>query len=124
MEKLYFVHRMAGRAMFFARYIHGSLWICDHLPYGPSILGLQKETLGVSSLVLLCIINNLFVMKFSVVLFNCLTPLHCRVPLVLLRTMNMDLWMLMKLRVNNWFILSFFVLFNHSTFPFRKIWIS
>lgn len=55
-EKLNFIHRMAGRAMFLAGCIHGSLWIRNHLQYGLSILGPQKETSGVASLALLCII--------------------------------------------------------------------
>ncbi|KAG1773263.1 iron reductase [Suillus placidus] len=55
-EKLNFMHRMAGRAMFLAGCIHGSLWIRNHLQYGLSILGPQKETSGVASLALLCII--------------------------------------------------------------------
>ncbi|KAG1809121.1 iron reductase [Suillus subaureus] len=55
-EKLNFMHRMAGRAMFLAGCIHGSLWIRNHLQYGIQILGPQKETSGVASLALLCII--------------------------------------------------------------------
>lgn len=55
-EKLNFMHRMAGRAMFLAGCIHGSLWIRNHLQYGLPILGPQKETSGVASLALLCII--------------------------------------------------------------------
>jgi len=42
--------------MFLAGCIHGSLWIRNHLQYGLSILGPQKETSGVASLALLCII--------------------------------------------------------------------
>ncbi|KAG1738009.1 iron reductase [Suillus lakei] len=55
-EKLNFMHRMAGRAMFLAGCIHGSLWIRNHLQYGLIILGPQKETSGVASLALLCVI--------------------------------------------------------------------
>ncbi|KAG1762575.1 iron reductase [Suillus occidentalis] len=55
-EKLNFMHRMAGRAMFLAGCIHGSLWIRNHLQYGLPILGPQKETSGVASLALLCTI--------------------------------------------------------------------
>jgi predicted ferric reductase len=55
-EKLNFIHRIAGRAMFLAGCIHGSLWISNHLQYGLPILGPQKETSGVASLALLCII--------------------------------------------------------------------
>ncbi|KAG1873210.1 hypothetical protein F4604DRAFT_1681251 [Suillus subluteus] len=42
--------------MFLAECIHGSLWIRNRLQYGPPIFGLQKETSGVTSLALLCII--------------------------------------------------------------------
>ncbi|KIK93307.1 hypothetical protein PAXRUDRAFT_522232 [Paxillus rubicundulus Ve08.2h10] len=55
-EKLNFIHRMAGRVMFLAAGIHGSLWIRNHLEYGLPILGPQKETSGVASFTLLCII--------------------------------------------------------------------
>lgn len=55
-EKLNFMHRMAGRAMFLAGCIHGALWICNHIQYGIPILGRQKETSGVTSLALLVII--------------------------------------------------------------------
>ncbi|KAG1847157.1 iron reductase [Suillus subalutaceus] len=55
-EKTQLMHRMAGRAMFLAGCIHGSLWISNHLEYGLPILGPQKETSGVASLALLCII--------------------------------------------------------------------
>ncbi|KAF9241279.1 iron reductase [Melanogaster broomeanus] len=55
-EKLNFLHRMAGRLMFLGGCIHGSLWIRNHLQYGLPILGQQKETSGVASLTLLCII--------------------------------------------------------------------
>ncbi|KAG6377929.1 hypothetical protein JVT61DRAFT_14718 [Boletus reticuloceps] len=52
-EKLNFLHRMAGRVMFLAALIHGSLWIRNHIQYGLPILGPQKETSGVASLVML-----------------------------------------------------------------------
>ncbi|KAF9219855.1 iron reductase, partial [Gyrodon lividus] len=55
-EKLNFIHRMAGRLMFLAAGIHGSLWIRNHLEFGLPILGPQKETSGVASFTLLCII--------------------------------------------------------------------
>ncbi|KIJ64231.1 hypothetical protein HYDPIDRAFT_112190 [Hydnomerulius pinastri MD-312] len=55
-EKLNFIHRMAGRLMFLAACIHGSLWIRNHLEFGLPILGPQKETSGVASFTLLCII--------------------------------------------------------------------
>ncbi|KAG2047214.1 hypothetical protein BDR06DRAFT_985290 [Suillus hirtellus] len=55
-EKLNFIHGMAGRAMFLAAYIHGFLWIRNRLQYELAILGPHKETSGVASLDLLCII--------------------------------------------------------------------
>ncbi|KAG1827895.1 hypothetical protein EV424DRAFT_1554993 [Suillus variegatus] len=55
-EKINFMHRMAGRAMFLAGCVHGSLWIPNHLQYGLAILGSQKETSGVASLALCMII--------------------------------------------------------------------
>ncbi|KAH7911479.1 iron reductase [Hygrophoropsis aurantiaca] len=55
-EKLNFIHRMAGRLMFLAACIHGSLWIRNHLQYNIPILGQQKETSGVASFSLLGII--------------------------------------------------------------------
>ncbi|KAH7920823.1 iron reductase [Leucogyrophana mollusca] len=55
-EKLNFIHRMAGRLMFLAACIHGSLWIRNHLEFNIPILGQQKETSGVAAFSLLCII--------------------------------------------------------------------
>ncbi|KAG2139837.1 iron reductase [Suillus bovinus] len=55
-EKLNFMHRMAGRAMFLAAWIHGFLWIRNRVQYELPILGPQKETSGVASMALLCII--------------------------------------------------------------------
>ncbi|KAH0834213.1 iron reductase [Lanmaoa asiatica] len=56
-EKLNFLHRMAGRVMFLAAAIHGSLWIRNHIQYGLPILGPQKETSGVASFAVLgCIV--------------------------------------------------------------------
>ncbi|KAG1850090.1 hypothetical protein C8R48DRAFT_812246 [Suillus tomentosus] len=55
-KKLNFIYRMAGRAMFLAACVHGSLWFRNRLQYGLAILGPQKETSGVASLALLCII--------------------------------------------------------------------
>ncbi|KAH7882662.1 iron reductase [Phlebopus sp. FC_14] len=55
-EKLNFLHRMAGRLMFLAAGIHGSLWIRNHLEFSLPILGPQKETSGVASFSLLCAI--------------------------------------------------------------------
>jgi len=55
-EKLNFVHRWSGRGLFLAAAIHGSMWIHQHLEYSLPILGQQKETSGVASFSLLCII--------------------------------------------------------------------
>ncbi|KIK09642.1 hypothetical protein K443DRAFT_392442 [Laccaria amethystina LaAM-08-1] len=55
-EKLNFIHRWSGRAMFFAALLHGSLWIQNHLVWDLPILGQQKETSGVASLGLLGVI--------------------------------------------------------------------
>ena len=49
-EKLNFIHRWSGRAMFLGAVLHGSLWIRNHLQYGLPILGQQKETSGVAAL--------------------------------------------------------------------------
>ncbi|KAG8215360.1 iron reductase [Butyriboletus roseoflavus] len=74
-EKLNFLHRMAGRVMFLAAAIHGSLWIRNHIQYDIPILGPQKETSGVASLAMLgCIvlfslrpIRRLFYQAFFVI---------------------------------------------------------
>ncbi|KAF9446921.1 hypothetical protein P691DRAFT_707681 [Macrolepiota fuliginosa MF-IS2] len=55
-ERLNFVHRWAGRGMFLAAIIHGSLWINNHLVWQFPIIGQQKETSGVAALGLLCVI--------------------------------------------------------------------
>ena len=55
-EKLNFIHRWSGRAMFFGALLHGSLWIQNHLVWDLPILGQQKETSGVASLGLLGVI--------------------------------------------------------------------
>lgn len=55
-EKLNFIHRWSGRAMFFGALLHGSLWIQNHLTWNLPILGQQKETSGVASLGLLGVI--------------------------------------------------------------------
>ena len=52
-EKLNFIHRWSGRAMFLGAALHGSLWIRNHLQYDIPIIGQQKETSGVASLGLL-----------------------------------------------------------------------
>lgn len=55
-ERLNFVHRWAGRGMFIAALVHGSLWINNHLKWEFPIIGQQKETSGVAALGLLCVI--------------------------------------------------------------------
>ncbi|KAG7094335.1 hypothetical protein E1B28_007934 [Marasmius oreades] len=55
-EKLNYIHRWSGRAMFVGAVIHGSLWIQNHLRFGLPILGQQKETTGVAALGVLCAI--------------------------------------------------------------------
>jgi hypothetical protein len=55
-EKLNYIHRWSGRCMFLGAAVHGSLWIRNHLQFGLPILGQQKETSGVASLGLLCVI--------------------------------------------------------------------
>lgn len=55
-EKLNYIHKWSGRAIFFAVLLHGSLWIRDHLQYNTPILGQLKETSGIAGFALLCII--------------------------------------------------------------------
>jgi len=55
-EKLNFIHRWSGRAMFLGALLHGSLWIRNNLQYNLPILGQQKETSGVAAFGLLCVI--------------------------------------------------------------------
>jgi len=55
-ERLNFVHRWAGRGMFIGGVVHGALWIRNHLAYNIPIIGQQKETSGVASLGLLCVL--------------------------------------------------------------------
>lgn len=55
-EKLNFIHRWSGRALFFGGLLHGSLWIQNHLEYNIPIIGQQKETSGVAALGVLCVI--------------------------------------------------------------------
>jgi len=49
-------HRWAGRSLFIAAVIHGSLWIRNHLEWNTPILGQQKETSGVAALGVLCVL--------------------------------------------------------------------
>lgn len=55
-EKLNFIHRWAGRGLFLAIAIHGSLWITLDLRYNLPIIGQQKETSGISAFAVLCVI--------------------------------------------------------------------
>ncbi|KAL4246943.1 hypothetical protein ABKN59_007704 [Abortiporus biennis] len=55
-EKLNYIHRWAGRGMFIGAAIHGALWIRNHLQYGLPILGQQKETSGVATFGVLCVL--------------------------------------------------------------------
>ena len=50
------LHRWAGRGLFLAAGIHGSLWINNHLVWRIPILGMQKETSGVAAFAMLCVI--------------------------------------------------------------------
>ncbi|KAG0700330.1 iron reductase [Suillus ampliporus] len=75
-EKLNFMHRMAGRTMFLAGCIHGSLWIRNHLQYGLQILGPQKETSGVASLALLCIIVLTSLRPVRRLFYECFFVVH------------------------------------------------
>ncbi|KAG1873923.1 iron reductase [Suillus subluteus] len=75
-EKLNFMHRMTGRAMFLAGCIHGSLWINNHLEYGLPILGPQKETSGVASLALLCIIVLTSLRPVRRLFYECFFVIH------------------------------------------------
>lgn len=42
--------------MFLAALVHGSLWINNHLTWQFPIIGQQKETSGVASLGILCVV--------------------------------------------------------------------
>lgn len=48
-EKLNYLHRWAGRAMFLGSAVHGALWINNHVLFGLPILGQQKETSGIAA---------------------------------------------------------------------------
>jgi len=54
-EKLNYIHKWSGRAIFLASVIHGALWIQDHLKNDLPILGEIKEVTGVAGFALLCI---------------------------------------------------------------------
>ncbi|KAG2099236.1 iron reductase [Suillus discolor] len=70
------MHRMAGRAMFLAACIHGFLWIRNRLQYGLAILGPQKETSGVASLALLCIIVLTSLRPVRRLFYECFFIIH------------------------------------------------
>lgn len=55
-EKLNFVHRWAGRAMFICVVVHGVLWIQNHHRWNQPILGEPKEDAGLAAFGLLCVI--------------------------------------------------------------------
>jgi ferric-chelate reductase len=55
-EKLNIIHRWSGRVLFLSAAIHGMMWIRQHLEYNLPILGQQKETSGIASFSLLCIL--------------------------------------------------------------------
>ncbi|KAI0691823.1 iron reductase [Cytidiella melzeri] len=55
-ERLNYVHRWAGRGLFICALVHGVLWIRNHLQYGLPIMGPQKETSGVATFGVLCVI--------------------------------------------------------------------
>ena len=55
-EKLNFLHRWAGRGLFFGAGIHGALWIRNHIVYDLPIMGQQKESSGVAAFAVLCVI--------------------------------------------------------------------
>jgi len=55
-EKLNIIHRWSGRMLFLSAAVHGTMWIHQHLTYNLPILGQQKETSGIASFSLLCII--------------------------------------------------------------------
>lgn len=55
-ERLNIIHRWSGRVLFLSATIHGTMWIHQHLQYNIPILGQQKETSGIASFSLLCIL--------------------------------------------------------------------
>ncbi|KAJ3488444.1 hypothetical protein NLJ89_g11617 [Agrocybe chaxingu] len=55
-EKLNFLHRWAGRALFVSALVHGALWIRNHVQYGIEIMGEQKEQSGIAAFACLGII--------------------------------------------------------------------
>jgi ferric-chelate reductase len=50
------VHKIAGRGLFIAVAVHGSLWIRDRLIYHETILGAAKTATGVAGFAMLCVI--------------------------------------------------------------------
>lgn len=53
-EKLNFLHRWSGRAVFLAATIHGSLWIRNHLRLNASLTA-EKELRGLTAYAVLCL---------------------------------------------------------------------
>ncbi|KAG1790403.1 uncharacterized protein HD556DRAFT_1242280, partial [Suillus plorans] len=75
-EKPNFMHRMTGRTMFLGGCIHGSLYIRNHLQYGLAIPGPPKETSGVASLALLCIIVLTSLRPVKTLFYECFFVVH------------------------------------------------
>ncbi|KAJ7590895.1 hypothetical protein C8J56DRAFT_782506 [Mycena floridula] len=55
-EKLNYLHRWSARGLFLGAVVHGALWIRNHLVWNIPILGQQKETSGVATLGVLCVL--------------------------------------------------------------------
>lgn len=55
-EKVNFLHRWSGRAIFMSATIHGSLWISNHLRIKPSALKEDKEVHGMAAYGTLCLV--------------------------------------------------------------------
>jgi heme O synthase-like polyprenyltransferase len=53
-EKLNFLHRWSGRAVFLSATIHGSLWINNHIKLKASLKE-EKEMRGIFAYTILCI---------------------------------------------------------------------
>jgi ferric-chelate reductase len=55
-EKLNWIHKAAGRGIFLAVAIHGSLWINDRVKNDLPIIGQRKEGSGVAAFGTLCVL--------------------------------------------------------------------
>jgi ferric-chelate reductase len=55
-EKLNWIHKAAGRGIFLAAVIHGSLWINNRLVNDQPILGMFKESTGIAAFGTLCVL--------------------------------------------------------------------